>query len=70
MTAKSTLFNKLECLIGISITEKDRISHVKNKDNFLRVWDRQSADDTSRALFSSMSEWQCIHFLKRKRNFY
>ena len=34
MIAKSTLFNNLECLIGISITEKDCISHVKNSDIF------------------------------------
>ena len=38
-TLKYFLLYKLECFIGISSTEKNSITTLKNDDNFLRVFE-------------------------------
>jgi len=53
---------KLECFIGISSTEKNRIT----ASFFTCVWDSQSAADMSLTLFSVMNEWQRVFFLKHE----
>ena len=60
---------KLECFIGISTTEKNCITTLKNDDNFLRhgICNGQSIAYTVLALFSAMSERQRVRILFLKR---
>ena len=52
--------------IGISTIEK-KSPHVKDRDDFSRVWDGQSTAGTSLALFSAKTEWLRVLFFKRER---
>ena len=51
-------------LQGFPPIRKTMSPQLKNYDNFSRVWDHQSAADTSFALFSAMNEKQRALSLK------
>ena len=63
LVSSRSLLYKLGCFIRIFTTEKNRIPHLKNYDNFTCVGDDQSSADKSLALFSAMNCLEMMKFL-------